>query len=75
MNKKVKDEDLWCEYSDLPSPKAYVNCTDYDSMGNHGRFPKTKNGDNKYMKRKIQKILLWLSYKFPKIKRKSIWDL
>ena len=33
-------EELWCEYSDLPSPKAYADCTDYDSMGNHGRFPK-----------------------------------
>jgi hypothetical protein len=41
MNKKNKEEDLWCEYSDLPSPKAYINCADYDSMGNHGRFPKT----------------------------------
>ena len=41
MSNKIKEEDLWCEYSDLPSPKAYTNCTDYDSMGNHGRFPKT----------------------------------
>ena len=40
MNKKIKEEDLWCEYSDMPSPKAYAKCTDYDSMGNHGRFPK-----------------------------------
>ena len=35
-------EDLWCEYSGMPSPLAYANCTDYDSMGNHGRFPKQK---------------------------------
>lgn len=75
MSKKVKDEDLWCEYSDMPSPMAYAKCTDYDSMGNHGRFPKPKNANTKKMKRKIQKLLLWLSYKFPKIKRKSIWDL
>lgn len=40
MNKKDQ-ESLWCEYSDLPSPLAY-SCTDYDSMGNHGRFPKIK---------------------------------
>lgn len=40
MNKKIKEEDLWCEYSDMPSPKAYMTCSDYDSMGNHGRFPK-----------------------------------
>lgn len=75
MDKKSVKEDLWCEYSDLPSPMAYSSCTDYDSMGNHGRFPKNKNGVNKNMKRKIQKIFLWLSYKFPKMKRKSIWDL
>lgn len=40
---KIKEEqdkeNLWCEYSDLPSPLAYSECADYDSMGNHGRFP------------------------------------
>lgn len=41
--KDTKEEmDLWCHYSDLPSPSAYVTCMDYDSMGNHGRFPKKK---------------------------------
>jgi hypothetical protein len=76
MSKKIKEEDLWCEYSDMPSPMAYAKCTDYDSMGNHGRFPKPKtkkeDGD---MRRIIQKIALWVSLKFPKKKRKSIWDL
>jgi len=75
MTNKENNEDLWCEYSDLPSPIAYSSCTDYDSMGNHGRFPDTKPQKTSYMKRKIQKLLLWLSYKFPKMKRKSIWDL
>ena len=42
MNKKINKEDLWCEYSDMPSPLAYAKCADYDSMGNHGRFPKIK---------------------------------
>jgi hypothetical protein len=42
MGKKINKEDLWCEYSDLPSPLAYANCADYDSMGNHGRFPKNE---------------------------------
>ena len=72
---ETKEEELWCAYSDLPSPKAYDNCTDYDSMGNHGRFPETKPQKTYHMKRKIQKLLLWLSYNFPKMKRKSIWDL
>ena len=50
-------------------------CADYDSMGNHGRFPrKTKNEGSK-MKRIIQNISFWLSLRFPKKKKKSIWDL
>ena len=75
MNEKIKEEDLWCEYSDLPSPKAYVDCTDYDSMGNHGRFPKPKEKNMKTLKRTIQKIVLWITYKFPKKNRKDIWKL
>ena len=74
MSNEIKEEDLWCEYSDLPSPKAYMNCTDYDSMGNHGRFPTPKNRDIK-MKKKIQKIFLWIVYKFRKKRRKNIWEL
>ncbi len=71
MIKKIKEEDLWCEYSDMPSPMAYAKCTDYDSMGNHGRFPKSKQK----IKRYIQKIMLWVSYRFPKKRRKDIWEL
>jgi hypothetical protein len=73
-NKKINKEDLWCEYSDLPSPMAYIDCTDYDSMGNHGRFPTPKNKNIK-MKRKLQKLLIWLSYKFNKKSKKNIWEL
>ena len=79
MSKKISKEDLWCEYSDMPSPLAYMKCADYDSMGNHGRFPKSKlkpkNQKKVGMRRVIQKFTLWLSLKFPKKKRKSIWDL
>jgi len=75
MDTKIKEEDLWCEYSDLPSPKAYIKCADYDSMGNHGRFPKQKTKDISEMKRIIQKIMLWFSFKFTKKKRKDIWEL
>ncbi len=39
MSKEKENKELWCHYSDLPSPMAYVECADYDSMGNHGRFP------------------------------------
>ena len=79
MSKKINKEDLWCEYSDMPSPLAYAKCADYDSMGNHGRFPKSKsklkNKKKIGMRRILQKFTLWLSLKFPKKKRKSIWDL
>ena len=50
-----------CEYSDLPSPLAYANCTDYDSMGNHGRFPVSKgNKKNRvsFIKKYLKKLLL-----------------
>jgi hypothetical protein len=40
--KKITKEELWCEYSGLPSTMAYSDCADYDSMGNYGRFTKEK---------------------------------
>jgi len=71
------DEELYCHYSDLPSPMAYVveKCMDYDSMGDYSRFPKTKEKKNNIMKRMIQKILLWWSFVKPKKNDKSIWKL
>ena len=75
VNKKINQEELWCEYSDMPSPISYAKCADYDSMGNYGRFPKIKDEKLTILKRLIQKLALWLSYKLPKRKRKSIWDL
>lgn len=52
-----------------------IECADYDSMGNHGRFPKPKTEETPTMKRKIQMLMLWFSYRFPKKKRKDIWNL
>lgn len=69
-------EDLHCHYTDLPSPMAYLyDTTDYDGMGNYGRFPKPKRKKNNFMKRFIQKIFFWWSIKKSKNKNKSIWDL
>lgn len=52
---------------------------DYDGMGNFSRFPisrETKrNKKNFKMKRIIQKIILWWSFKKPKSKRNSIWNI
>jgi hypothetical protein len=42
----MKEEDKWCYYSDLPSPNAYIEVTDYDGMGNHHRFPKKRRKKN-----------------------------
>jgi hypothetical protein len=48
MEKGDKKE-LSYQYSDLPL--TYVECADYDSMGNHGRFPvKPKNKEDKQKK-------------------------
>ena len=48
MDKKTteevkENEELWCNYSDLPSPLAYMECVDYDGMGNQGRVFTKKN--------------------------------
>ena len=43
----MKDKELHCHYSGLPSPSAYTDdYIDYDGMGNQGRFPKTKQSEN-----------------------------
>ena len=53
-----------------------IVCADYDSMGNHGRFPKSKNSvEMKVIKRQVLKLALWWSYKFAKKEKKSIWKL
>jgi hypothetical protein len=52
MTKETKTEDLWCNYSNLPSPLSYMECADYDGMGNYGRFPKPKKDNKKNKKKK-----------------------
>jgi len=51
IKEEILSEEEFCHYSGLPSPSAY-ECTDYDSMGNHGRFPKQKE----YSKSSLEKI-------------------
>ena len=57
--KKNNEKDSYCHYSDLPSPMAYVQ----------------KEEEKNIMKRLIQKLLLWWSFKKPKKNKKSIWKL
>lgn len=58
MKNKV-DQNLWCEYSNLPSPASYMTCTDYDGMGNQGRVA-DKQPKNK-LKNKIKKIIKYIN--------------
>jgi hypothetical protein len=37
--------------------KEIIGCTDYDSMGNHGRFPKNEIKKNKKLKTFFKKII------------------
>lgn len=54
---------------------AYMDkTTDYDGMGNQGRFPIRKKIERGFMKKLIQKIVLLFSFK-KKSKCKSIWEL
>ena len=62
MDKK----ELYCHYSDLPSPSAYVEDMDYDGMGNQGRFPKLKKPETMFYKfryKLLKKVLQLLKLK------------
>ena len=52
MDKKIVGEDLWCEYSDLPSPLTYTKSMDYDSIS-----PKSKTKKEKLLKTVFKKII------------------
>jgi len=62
----MKDKELHCHYSGLPSPSAYTDdYMDYDDMDNRGRFHKTKESKNmiykfryKLLKRVLQILRL-----------------
>lgn len=53
--KEILSEQEFCHYSGLPSPAAY-QCTDYDSMGNHGRFPTQKPKSKSSLEKITEKI-------------------
>jgi|TARA_R110002020_G_scaffold146387_1_gene321007 hypothetical protein len=62
MNK----EELYCHYSSLPSPSAYIEDMDYDGMGNQGRFPKQKKSKTmiyKFRYKLLKKVLQLLKLK------------
>ncbi len=51
---QIKKEKLHCYYSGLPSPLAYD--TDYDGMGNQGRFLKNSEKKSKSFISKLKEI-------------------
>jgi predicted DNA-binding transcriptional regulator AlpA len=55
---EILSEDEFCHYSGLPSPTAYQleQCADYDSMGNHGRFPQPKPTSKSSLAKIAEKI-------------------
>ena len=45
MTEKIKEEDLWCEYSDMPSPLAYIKNEGYVGVGSHGKLLKKEQDE------------------------------
>jgi hypothetical protein len=43
MEKEIKNDDLWCNYSNLPSLLSYIDRSDCDSVEDHdGVTPQLK---------------------------------
>ena len=63
-----------CYYSGLPSPMAYMDdATDYDGMGNQGRFPKQKKKENMF-KNILKKIMIFRVIRnLAKRKNRILW--
>lgn len=45
MTEKIKEDDLWCEYSDMPSPLAYTKNEGYDGVVSHGKLLKKEQDE------------------------------
>ena len=42
MTEEINEDDLWCEYSDMPSPLAYTKREGYGGVENNKKLPKSK---------------------------------
>ena len=45
MTEKINKDDLWCEYSDMPSPLAYIKNESYDGVGSYGKLLKKEQDE------------------------------
>ena len=70
MTEKIDEDDLWCEYSDMPSPLAYIKNESYGGEVSHRKLSKKEQDEKKNPKDCVVVIT-----QVPKKKRKSIWDL
>ena len=57
MTKKIKEEDLWCEYSDMPSPLAYTKSKSHGGVVNHGKLSKKEQDEKKNSKDCVMVII------------------
>ena len=47
MTEKIDEDDLWCEYSDMPSPLAYIKNESYGGEVSHRKLSKKEQDEKK----------------------------
>jgi len=47
MTEEINEDDLWCEYSDMPSPLAYTKNKGYDGVESHRKLSKKEQDEKK----------------------------
>ena len=45
MTEKIDEDDLWCEYSDMPSPLAYTKNERYGGVVSHIKLSKKEQDE------------------------------
>jgi len=45
MTEKINEDDLWCEYSDMPSPLAYIKNESYSGVVSHKKLSKKEQDE------------------------------
>ena len=50
MTEKINEDDLWCEYSDMPSPLAYIKNESYGGVVSHKKLLKKEQDEKNVSK-------------------------
>lgn len=45
MTEEINEDDLWCEYSNMPSPLAYIKNESYDGVESHRKLSKKEQDE------------------------------